>query len=267
MPPTCGNADGSITLTFADADGTEPYTFDWDIDGVGDNDDDQNQTGLATNIYTVTITNSEGCSSVETYSLSPEVAAPTASFVTTNPTCGLSNGSIDMTISGGAPPYTIDWDNDGTSDNDDAEDLLDIAEGTYNVTITDSGGCQTVASKTLTSSELPELNAIVSPESCDENDGHIDLSISGIAPFLIDWDNNGLGDENDAEDQTNLNAGLYNITVTDDNECSVTANFTVTVQLPPSLTIENVACNATLTTYTVDFSSNATITSLSLIHI
>jgi hypothetical protein len=52
-----------------------------------------------------------------------------------------SNGEIDLSVSGGNGGYTFDWDNDGTGDNDDTEDLNGLSTGTYNVTVIDSLGC------------------------------------------------------------------------------------------------------------------------------
>jgi hypothetical protein len=46
-----------------------------------------------------------------------------------------------LTVSGGSPGYVFDWDNDGTGDNDDSEDLTALTIGTYHVTVTDTAGC------------------------------------------------------------------------------------------------------------------------------
>ena len=46
-----------------------------------------------------------------------------------------------MTVTGGNGGYTYDWDNDGTGDNDDTEDLTGLSTGTYVVIVTDSLGC------------------------------------------------------------------------------------------------------------------------------
>lgn len=53
------------------------------------------------------------------------------------------DGSIDITVSGGTPGYTFDWDNDGTGDFDDTEDLAGLAGGTYVVVVQDEIGCTT----------------------------------------------------------------------------------------------------------------------------
>jgi hypothetical protein len=52
-----------------------------------------------------------------------------------------SDGEIDATIGGGNPPYAIDWDNDGTGDFDDAQDLTGLVAGTYVIIVEDAAGC------------------------------------------------------------------------------------------------------------------------------
>lgn len=61
--------------------------------------------------------------------------------VTSPATC--NNGKVDLSIIGGYPPYFVDWDNDGTGDFNDLEDLTGLSPGTYKVTVKDSRNCTT----------------------------------------------------------------------------------------------------------------------------
>ena len=66
------------------------------------------------------------------------------------------DGAIDLAVSGGSTPYEYDWDNDGTGDFDDNEDLTGLPAGIYHVTVRDSNGCLNnleveVGSATITS--------------------------------------------------------------------------------------------------------------------
>lgn len=63
------------------------------------------------------------------------------SEVTVSPELFGEDGSIDISVSGGTPPYQFDWDNDGTGDFDDSEDLTGISGGTYIVVVKDDIGC------------------------------------------------------------------------------------------------------------------------------
>ena len=57
-------------------------------------------------------------------------------------TCpGDSDGSVDVTTTGGGGGYVFDWDNDGTGDTDDTEDLSGLSEGSYTLVVTDANGC------------------------------------------------------------------------------------------------------------------------------
>ena len=66
------------------------------------------------------------------------VSCNSLSFATsTSTTCnGGSDGSIDLTPTGGSGSYTYSWDNGSTS-----EDPTGLSSGTYTVTVTDSWGC------------------------------------------------------------------------------------------------------------------------------
>ncbi|MBI3134891.1 MAG: T9SS type A sorting domain-containing protein [Bacteroidetes bacterium] len=137
---TCnGDADGAIYTTLSG--GSSPYVIDWDNDGTGDNDDSDDITGLTGGSYTLSVSDAAGC----TAQLIADVIEPAvldATPAVTNVSCvGDTDGSIDLAVTGGTPGYTFDWDNDGTGDTDDTEDLSGLAPGTYNVVITDANNC------------------------------------------------------------------------------------------------------------------------------
>lgn len=125
-----GANNGAITVI--PEGGTEPYTILWD-----DGNTDFNRTGLEAGEYEYTITDANEC----TYSFNVDVPANQAPLQVltsaTNPTsCGGADGSIDLSIAGGVPPYTVDWaDLPGT---DDPVDRTGLNEGTYTFTVTDS---------------------------------------------------------------------------------------------------------------------------------
>jgi len=73
-----------------------------------------------------------------------------SSLATLTSTVDDANGSIDLTVAGGMAPFTFDWDNDGTGDNDDSEDLTDLSTGTYNVTVVDDFGCESTHQVSIT---------------------------------------------------------------------------------------------------------------------
>lgn len=73
----------------------------------------------------------------------------------TNGTC-TSNAAIDITVTGGTPPYTYAWTtSDGVipAGQEDDEDLTGLVSGTYTVVVTDANGCEDTGSWTVTSED------------------------------------------------------------------------------------------------------------------
>lgn len=73
--------------------------------------------------------------------------APVASLVATKENCGKKDGRVETTVSGGVTPYSFKWSNGATTQN-----LLNVASGTYTVTVTDGHNCEVVKSTTVTNS-------------------------------------------------------------------------------------------------------------------
>ncbi|MBK8192347.1 MAG: carboxypeptidase regulatory-like domain-containing protein [Lewinellaceae bacterium] len=223
---TCtGGTDGAIDLTASG--GTLPYTYDWTNDGSENPDDDSaDLNGIAAGTYTVTVTDANGC----VYSTSVVVDEPPSGMVlsiaVTDATCGLSNGALDLTVTGGTPNFTYDWSNDGPdTPDDDTEDLSNISAGLYFVTVTDDNGCTTSSFAVVGNTDAPEVTAVGTDPLCNGgNDGSVDITVTGgTAPFTYSWSNNET-----SEDISGLTAGKYIVTVTDDNGCKTMTMVTLT---------------------------------------
>ncbi|WP_298238068.1 PKD domain-containing protein [uncultured Algibacter sp.] len=205
-----------------------------------------------------TLTNTTTNPSTVTYTVTPTLGTcvgldfevvvtvnPSISITTvqTNSNCYLDNGgALEITISGGVPfstgnPYQINWTgpNGYTSAN---EDISNLTPGNYSVSILDDGGCP--FSETFTITEPDELifnNNNFNPEtiSCfQQDDGIISVDVSGgTSPYTYSWTRNGVLFSSD-EDLTNLGPGIYEITLTDANNCNpIIQSFTVIE--PPEL--------------------------------
>lgn len=102
----------------------------------------------------------------------PNCNPPVITVVSTDELLG-TDGSIDITVSGGVPPYTFDWDNDGTGDFDDTEDLTGLVAGTYTVVVKDSEECPKSTAATINSqvsvNENETLEFSVFPNPVSEN--------------------------------------------------------------------------------------------------
>jgi len=129
------------------------------------------------------------------------------------------DGAIDLTITGGTPPYTIEWSTGATT-----EDVANLSAGYYRVGVTDNAGLSGSAEITLTEPEKFTAALVAYEWPSGYNiycngcyNGSIDLSVTGgVAPYAYAW-----GDGPTAEDRSNLGAGSYKVTVTDANGCEV----------------------------------------------
>jgi hypothetical protein len=152
-----GASNGSFNINVAG--GTPGYSFLWN-----DGSTLQNRTGLAAGNYSVTVTDANNCTAVLTESIA-QPAPLVLSFTKIDPTCPPgadpsilgSNGSIDITVTGGTAPYTYDWA-DLTPPPVEPEDRYDLPAGTYTIVVSDTNGCTANISVTLT-----EQNPLVSP--------------------------------------------------------------------------------------------------------
>jgi gliding motility-associated-like protein/uncharacterized repeat protein (TIGR01451 family) len=227
---TCNGADnGSIIMNILT--GTPPYSIDWDNDGTGDNDDPMSLIQLAPGTYSVTVVDDDGCTGYGSFDIyEPNAITLDAAIQPlTNP--NTSDGSIDLTVTGGTLPYSYDWDDDGVGDMDDPEDRNGLDAGTYTVTVADNNGCTATAAYLV---ESPACNivlgaALASSNCFGSNDGKINLAVQGgSSPFTYDWSNDGIGDHDDDEDLHNLSPNTYSVTVTDGVGCTATNSFQIT---------------------------------------
>lgn len=137
-----------------------------------------------------------------------------------------SDGFVLITVTGGTPDYVFDWDNDGTGDTDDLEDLTSIPAGDYSVAVTDANGCNATETFTITSPAEITIAETITNEACAGNsDGAIAIDVvGGVAPYSFNWSNGET-----TEDIDELSADDYVLVITDANSC--TNNFDLTVEL------------------------------------
>jgi hypothetical protein len=235
-PVTCnGGNDGTIDLTVSG--GTAPYTYNW---GGGIVSEDR--SGVTAGTYMVTVTDANGCSKTRSVTVSQPTAL-TLSIAQSPVACnGASNGSLNLTVSGGTPGYTFQWSgNAGT-----VEDPIGLAAGTYTVTVTDANGCTRTASATLTQPPALSLTAVPVRLACpNSSTGSIALTVTGGTPgYTFLWSSGS-----NAQNPSNLAAGTYTVTVTDANGCTATTSATVlnSPEIVLTTSVTNVLCNGTST--------------------
>jgi len=147
----------------------------------------------------------------------------------TTPTCkGQDNGSININVSGGGLPYSINWSN-----NSNASTLTDLEPGSYVVTVTDSKGCGSIDSFAV-EEIVVALELDGTPSCIDSNNGSAVVIASGSEGYTYNW-NTG----NNIDSLQSVAGGTYYVTVTDKNGCVISDSvFIATIDLDPSISIE-----------------------------
>lgn len=213
--PTCnGVCDGTANVAFSGGAGTT--TFQW-LPGL--------QSGnfvntLCAGVNSVVINSNGACTTTLTFTLN-QPALLTAAVTSTNSNCGQANGKTCATVTGGTSPYNYLWTNNVTTLCNN-----NVLAGAYNFTVTDANGCTAVASGLINDIAGPVVTILTSTNvSCfGGNNGAITSTVTGgVAPYTINW-SNGQSTLN----PSNLIAGLYTETITDNAGCIGTASVQIT---------------------------------------
>ncbi len=208
---SCSSPNGAINITISP---TGTYSYIW-----SNNATTEDLMNIAVGSYSVTVTDSGGCTSSDTYSVTSNTISPNLTTVTVAATCGQNNGAVDLSIS---PPgsFTFLWSNSATT-----EDLTNIAAGSYSVTVTATGsGCTATAMATIPNTN-PPINVpdnTTPVTSCTSNNGSIDISPIPSGTYTFIWSNGST-----TEDLTNLSVGNYTVTVSSSAGCTGMATFNV----------------------------------------
>jgi hypothetical protein len=223
-----GANNGSATVI--PSGGTPGYTVKWN----------NNSTlliisNLAPGNYTVTVTDSKGCTFAKTGTVNAVNCTITGSITPTNLNCaGVNSGAATLTVSGAANPTTFLWSTGATTSS-----ISNLPIGNYSVTATDAQGCPLVLSTQISSPQ--PLNLAVSNQTdvaCNNmQTGAATLSVSGgTAPFTYKWTNNQT-----SATATNLGLGTFTCTVTDSKGCTLSKSITIvaTDHNAPQLSLKN----------------------------
>ncbi len=210
-----GGADGSITITTTG--GTLPYSYNRGTGAQVSNI----FSGLTAGTYTITVTDGNGC----TFNIVQDVLEPTVLSATTvqdSVSCfGGADGSITVTATGGTLPYSYNRGSGAQASNI----FTGLTIGTYTITVTDGNGCAfSLAQTVLEPSQLAATAVQDSVECFGAADGSITVTATGgTLPYSY---NRGAGAQA-SNVLSGLSAGIYLVTVTDGNGCTVSVTETV----------------------------------------
>jgi hypothetical protein len=172
-------------------------------------------------IYEVHVKDANNCiSTVYRYINEPSLINVNA--VQSNVSCfGGNNGAVILSINGGVFPYSFLWNNQSSE-----SFISNLSEGIVSVQVTDLNGCNGSMSFGITQPNSPLIlnAALTHATSILAMDGAIDItSTGGTPPYAYSWNSSS-----NEEDLTDLGVGVYMVTVTDDNGCSMASTFQIT---------------------------------------
>ena len=213
--------------------GLSGFTYQW-------NDPLQQTTpsisGLNAGVYLVTVTDSLGCSGLDSAIVEPFTAINVL-VNTQDITCeGLTDGTATAVVTGGDTPYTYQFSGGISSDSV----TTSLSTGAYYVNITDHDNCTAMGNFYIYDASVPTISLTgVDPSCASGNDGTISSIITnGNAPFTYLW-NDTL--QQTTPTATNLTNGTYTLTISDSLNCSYDTSVTISnefivdvMEYPPS---------------------------------
>ncbi|MFT6684862.1 MAG: hypothetical protein ACJAVH_000114, partial [Bacteroidia bacterium] len=243
IPITCAGADDASVYVSISGSIT-PYLIEWRLGGllVSSSEDLLN---VGPGSYNLTVTTSASCiENLAVVITEPNIINANV-LSTSNVTCnGLTDGSIQASVTGGTPSYTFDWTDATLASVGSGQNLSGVGAGTYTLTVTDANGCAGTTIATITEPAAIAVTAVVTNPSCsNSNDGEITVTVGGGTPGFT-YSLNG-GSSQASNVFSGLSAGTYTLTVTDANGCTGTGNAILTNQYTLSLAVDvqtNVSC-------------------------
>ena len=229
-----GAATGAVDIQVQG--GTSPYTYTWTGGTLGGTPAiSQDLNGVGQGTYSVLVKDVNLCQTTLSFSVTQPIEALSSSAVVQNVSCFAgNNGSIDVSVWGGSPPYAYSWDNGQLT-----QDINNLSAGAYTLNITDVKGClqtvnQNIAQPVILDGTITAVNA-----SCfNTATGSVNfVPNGGTAPYTYQWQNTQSLFSLNAPTLANVFSGTYSVLVTDSKGC--TKNASIQVTQPPLLTLSS----------------------------
>ena len=211
-PASCGASNG--TAAAAATGGSPQYTYLWSNGAT-----QSAISNLQPANYTVTVTDANGCTQIQTVTISTN-SSFSINATSTPSTCNGATGTATATPNGGTAPYTYLWNPSGQI----TSAATAIGSGSYTVTITDVIGCVSTQTVTVAATGGPTATATAASAAIAPGDSTILTATGGIT---YSWWSNGATTA--VVTVTPAVTTVYCVTVTDANTC--TDNACVTVQV------------------------------------
>ena len=203
--------------------------------------------------YTVVSTNAS-CSSTSssTFIIDPINNTLSVSVSSTPTSCGNNNGTATATANGGINPYNFSWN---TTPVQSLSTAVNLAAGSYTVTVTDANNCIATATTTVGSSTALNVSINGSTTICSGTSTVITATAPGATTYS--WSTTPVQSTSSITVSPS-SATTYTLTASDGGTCSGTASITVSVVSKPNVNIsgDNVICLGERTTLTASGTGN-----------
>ncbi|MBL0048064.1 MAG: gliding motility-associated C-terminal domain-containing protein [Bacteroidetes bacterium] len=237
---SCGNADGSITITASGGTGVLQYSIDGGVSFQSSN----NFSFIAAGSYNLVVKDANNCQLTGTANVGTASAPSIAAIPLVNSTCnGANNGSLQITASGGTG--ALQYSSNGGVTFTASNSFTNLSPGSYNLVVKDANGCQTLGTAIITEPLAVNFTTVILGSTCSNANGSITINANG-GTGILQFSNNG-GTSFQASNVFNsLAATTYAVVVKDANNCQ--ANGTAVVSNAPSPTLTstpktNSTCN------------------------
>jgi len=214
--PTCYNdTDGEIDITTNG--GTSPFTYNWN---TGLNAPDL--LFISGGIYELITTDNNNCKDTSSYILNNPNEVNSVTITDTLSCIDMCDGDAIVIPNSGFTPYTYLWSDGQTNDT-----ATNLCYGLNTVYITDANGCLDTNTVFIENPDTLKLSSIIIDSSCYQIcDGQIIVSIEGgSSPYDVYWSLNSIIFDSVTTTIDDLCPNIYQLTFTDDNNCTATENI------------------------------------------
>jgi hypothetical protein len=259
--PTCFNSDGVINLTVTG--GTAPYYYSASTGTIlVSYSNVWSLSGLSAGAYSFLVTDAGLCNFNAGITIQSPNGISKVVVTGENSICSTTNGSITISVTGGLTPYIYtliypDGNQKNVSTTQTTQLFSSLSAGTYTVVVQDNSGCSYMQETTIFTENKYTISTVVTPTSCGQINGKIQVTATTGATLPITYSVDGLFViQNSALNQvtfSNIPSGTHVVTVTDASGCVQTSNVYIPSSQPLNYTLYSTSCgtgnNGTITAF------------------
>ena len=175
----CTSSVSSGKIFITGQTGNPPYIYDWSNGQTG-----STATGLTSGVYSVTVTDSNGCPNSQNFIVENVPPPNIISFTTTPPSCFSNDGEVEVLVEGGTAPYYYSGSNGYVGVSFSNTFIFDgLSSGVLTVVVTDAGLCtDTGTVELITPNAFSIVSISTTNSNCNLNNGIVNVVINAGSP-------------------------------------------------------------------------------------